>query len=223
MTQVPAVATRSSPISPYNVRVKTKAGDNWLVPGRKGSGKTTFTKELVINLSRIYPTSRIYVLDIKFRDFNDWPGIVQSERAPGRPDRNDRVQVWQPLREDPEEIEKWLYGVLHDSPAILDIDELLALCYGRKDTSDMFKRIQKLGRALPVGTVVSTQELVEIPRNAIGQHDHLVRFRLKHPYERTLMKQMMGPHDEPADRHGFLYQNADEDTFKYFRDLSTFF
>jgi energy-coupling factor transporter ATP-binding protein EcfA2 len=214
-------------LSPSNLKVKVRAGDNWLIPGRKGCGKTTFSKQLVTHLADIYPTSRVYILDIKFRDFNDGFGdpknIVQSEHAPNRPGRNQRVQIWQPLVEDANEIEKFLWNVLHDPPAILDIDEALALYYGGKDTSDNYSRITKLGRALPITTIASTQELVKIPRNMIGQHDHLVAFRVKHPYEKVLLKQLMGEHDEPQDRHGFYYMSADEDRFTYFRDFTTFF
>src|SRR6266852_5534378 len=195
--------TTALPLSTYQYRIRVKAGDNWLLPGRKGSGKTFFGKRLLSSLAELYPTSKIYILDIKLRDFNDFPGIIQSDHAPSK--SSDRVQVWQPVIEYPDEIEKWLYNVLHDPPAILFIDELLALCYGRKTTSEQYRRIQKLGRALPIATITATQELVEIPRNAIGQADHIARFRLRHPYEQRLMNTIMGSDlDEPVDKYGFF-------------------
>ena len=218
--------TLSQPLA-SNYRIKVKAGDNWLLPGRKGSGKTTFAKYLFFDhLAQLYPHSRLYVLDIKRRDFEDYPGIIQTDyAAPPRPDKNQRLQIWQPLDEEPESIEEWLYNILHDAPSLLLIDELLALCYGRKHTSDQYKRIQKLGRGLPIGTISATQELVEIPRNAIGQQDHIARFRLKHPYELSMMDQIMGVHKpEIVDKYGFLYQHADSGAEPiYYRDAQTFF
>ena len=211
------------PLSASRSRIRVKAGDNWLLTGRKGSGKTTFGKRLLASLASLYPTSRIYVLDVKRRDFEDWPGIIQTDyQAPGAPDG--RIQVWQPLVEDPEQIEKWLFNARHDAPAIIDIDELLSLCYGSRETSDQFKIIQKLGRDLPIGTMAGTQELVQIPRNAIGQADHFVRFRLKHPYERRFMNTVMGEMDEPSDKYGFYYAHADDEGEpRYFTDYSKFF
>lgn len=201
-----------SPLSLTNTRIRVKPGDNWLIPGRKGSGKTTFGKLLTNQLLQLYPSSRLYVLDIKLRDFNHYPGIYQGDSLPPKLKNNERVQVWQPVVLDPEIVEKWLYRIRHDPPAILQIDELLALCYGKRDTSDEFTRITKLGRALPICTVAQTQELVDIPRGALSQPDHIARFRLKHPYEQRLLNGIMGQDlDEPLDPWGFYYSHAEKD------------
>lgn len=215
------------PISPLQTRIKIKAGDNWLVPGRKGSGKTTFVKYLIPSYIQLYPTSRIYTLDIKFRDYNSYPGSITSDTCPPKPGTNDRFQTWHCLTESPEEIEKWLWNILHDPPAFVNIDEGLALVYGPRATSDEFKKIQKLGRDLPIGTSFSTQELVQIPRNAIGQADHIARYRLKHPYEQQLMDNMMGFNSKEyrawPDKFGFLYQHADSDSSPlYFPSVQRF-
>lgn len=200
------------PISLTNTRIRVKPGDNWLVPGRKGSGKTTFGKLLTNQLLQLYPKSRLYILDIKLRDFNNYPGIYQGDSLPPAMQNNQRTQVWQPVVLDPETVEKWLYRIRHDPPAILQIDELLALCYGKRDTSDEFTRITKLGRALPICTVAQTQELVDIPRGALSQPDHIARFRLKHPYEQRLLNGIMGQElDEPSDPWGFYYSFAEKD------------
>ena len=157
------------------------------------------------------------------RDFEDYPGIVQTEYGTPPPPEG-QFQIWQPLNEDPESIERWLYQIRKDPPAIVDIDELLALCYGNRDTSKQFKTIQKLGRDLPIGTIAGTQELVDIPRNAVGQADHYIRFRLKHPYEKRFMNMMMGEMDEPTDRFGFYYSHADnQGEPQYFNDYTNFF
>lgn len=206
------MVTSRSPISLSNSRIKVKPGDNWLIPGRKGSGKTTFGKLLTNQLLQLYPTSRLYVLDIKMRDFNNYPGIYQGDSLPPKMTGNQRVQVWQPVVADPEVIERWLYRIRHDPPAILQIDELLSLCYGKRDTSDEFTRITKLGRALPIATVAQTQELVDIPRGALSQPDHIARFRLKHPYEIRFVNNLMGKElSEPDDPFGFYYSHAEKD------------
>jgi hypothetical protein len=163
-------------------------------------------------LLKLYPKSRLYVLDIKLRDFNNYPGIFMGDNLPPKMQNNQRVQVWQPIVLDPETVEKWLYRIRHDPPAILQIDELLALCYGKRDTSDEFTRITKLGRALPICTISQTQELVDIPRGALSQPDHIARFRLKHPYEQRLMNGWMGQElTEPSDPWGFYYSHAEKD------------
>ena len=204
------LATQSRTISLSQLRIKVKAGDKWLIVGMTGTGKTTFTRRLLKNLERLYPTSRIYILDTNYRgDFDDFPGIVQSDRCPPKPGANERYQVWQPILEDPNEIEEWLWGIRHDPPAWVNIDELLALCsggYSKAHPSDEFRRLLKLGRALPVGVSSGTQELVDIPRNAIGQTTHVVRFTLQLPYEVQLVNAIMRKKvAEPEDDHGFWY------------------
>ncbi len=149
-----------------------------------------------------------------------------SDLAPGRPSSNQRVQVWQPVLLDPEQIERWLWTVMHDPPAILFVDELVHLCYGKRDFSENYARIQKLGRMLPIGCITCTQELVGIPRNALGQATHIARFRLNLPYERQLMKSIMhasGDLEEPPDYHGFYYGCVlSREEPRYFRDAQSF-
>lgn len=161
------------------------------------------------SLSRLYPNARFYILDSKFAgDFDQYAGRIMSDLAPGKPGSNQRIQVWQPVILRPEEAEKWLWQVLHDPPAILFVDELVHLCYGKKDFSENYSRIQKLGRMLPIGCITCTQELVDIPRNALGQATHIARFRLNLPYEQILMKKVMHAKkdiEEPLDEHGFFY------------------
>lgn len=214
----------SSQISHSNSRISVKPGDNWLILGRKGSGKTTFGKLLLTNLSRLWPTSRIYILDIKLRDFNDWPGRIQTDGKPSKLSHNERIQIWQPVVLHPEICEEWLFDVRHDPPALLMIDELLALQYGRRDTSEEFTKITKLGRALPIGTIAHTQELTDLPRGVLSQPDHIARFRLKHPYEKRYINGLMGEElEEPKDKYGFYYAHAEtEGNPIYYEDAQSF-
>ena len=198
-----------------NSRIQVLPGDNWLLAGRKGAGKTTASKLLTEPLMSLYPNHRLYVFDAKMRDFNDYPGIVKSDRTPPKLTGKDRVQVWQPTVIYPDEVENWLFRVRQDPPAILQIDELLFLCYGPNGSEEL-TRITKLGRALPIITVVGTQELVRIPRGVITQPDHVIRLRLKSLYERRLMNSFLNMDEgeklkEPSDRYGLWYGHADSD------------
>lgn len=182
---------------------------------------------LLTQLSRLYPSSRLYILDIKLRDFNDWPGRVMDDNVPPRPGRNERIQVWQPVVLLPEKIEEWLFNIRHDSPAYILIDEVSALNYGSRNTSPEFTKITKLGRGLPVGTISHTQELVDIPRGILSQPDHIARFRLKRRYDKNLANQMMTELDtglkEPHDKYGFWYSYAEKDGEPiYYPDAQTF-
>jgi hypothetical protein len=223
-SQLARMTTQPLPLSAYQLRVRVRAGDKWLVPGMTGSGKTTFGKRLLAQLVRLYPTSRVYILDSKFLgDFDDYPGRMMSDTAPRKPASDERYQVWQPVLEIPDEIERWLWQIRKDAPAILFVDELLTLCYKRTLTSPEYARLQKLGRALPVGCITCTQELVQIPRQAIGQATHIARFRLKQPYERRVMNSIMGDElEEPPDEHGFYYGSAIKPGATYFSSVQRF-
>lgn len=201
-----------SRISPDNSKVQILPGDNWLVAGRKGSGKTTAGKMLTEPLMNLYPTHRLYVFDGKMRDFNNYPNIYVGDDMPPKLTGNERVQVWQPTIINPDTVERWLFRVRQDAPAILQIDELLFLCYG-PNGSDELTRITKLGRGLPILTIVHTQELVKIPRGVLTQPDHVIRMRLKSRYERRLMDDFLNVEEdcrlpEPSDKYGLWYGHA---------------
>lgn len=201
-----------------------KAGDNWTIVGRKGCGKTTFFKELIKQLAHLYPSMHIYVMDNKRRDFNDWPNIVDSDEAPQLLSKDDAIQVWQPLRRIPDEVETWLERIVHDVPAIVAVDEGVFLRYTNTWSSEMWEILQKIGRDLPLTTMVGTQDIVKMPRTIISQSDHIARFSLRHPYEQSLMKSVVGDTGEPRDRYGFFYSNQERgDSPLYFHDMQEFF
>lgn len=154
---------------------------------------------------------RHYVFDSKFDgDFDAWPGRVSGDAAPPRPGRNERYQVWQPVNLIPEEIEKWLWQVRKDAPAVLEIDELVHLVYKAGQYSQEYNTILKTGRSLPVGVITLTQELSKIPSNAYKQSNHRLGFYVDEAaeYDRRirngLLKAKMG---DPKDIHGFWYQH----------------
>ena len=190
--------------------MKVRAGDRFLLIGTSGSGKTTAAKLLDRALAKLYPYHRHYILDSKHDgDFDRYPGIVKGDLAPGKPGRNQRYQVWQPLQEDPEQIEQWLWNIRHDAPAFVLIDELYTLVYKRNEYSREFNIIQKTGRSLPVGSIVLTQELSRIPANAYKQSVHRFGFYVEGEYDTRLRNLMLKypKLENPEHEHGFYYQH----------------
>jgi hypothetical protein len=154
---------------------------------------------------------RHYVFDSKFDgDFDDWPGRVQSDTAPAKPGNNQRYQVWQPIKLIPEEIEKWLWQVRHDAPAVLEIDELVHLVYRAGQYSDEYNIILKTGRSLPVGVITLTQEMSKIPANAYKQSQHRLGFYIDQAarYDLQIRNALLkAPVGDPKDQYGFFYQH----------------
>lgn len=213
-----------SPLSLTQPQIKVKPGDNWFIVARKGAGKTTLAKLLTNQLMQMYDEMKLYVFDIKMRDFNYYPNIHKDDSIPPKLDGKERIQVWQPYHIIPENVEEWLFRLWHDPPAIIQIDEMAGLRYKKSLSSPEFTTITKLGRALPITTISETQELVELPRGAMSQPDHIIRMRLKYPYEINFMNRLMGYEmKNPRDKWGLFYQNAEEDSEPvYFPDAQTF-
>lgn len=178
--------------------------------GTSGSGKTTALKYLDAVWTRLFPQSRHYILDTKIEggDFEGWPGTIMQDTAPPRPKSNDRYQVWRVVKIIPEEIEKWIWQVTHDPPAVLEIDELYSLCYKKGQYSEEYNILQKIGRALPVGSITLTQELSKIPTNAYKQATHRMGFYLEGRYDRLIRNDMLKwKVDDPPDPFGLYYQH----------------
>lgn len=223
-TQAAKTTRLPLPISTSTFKVRVKAGDNWVIPGRKGSGKTYFSKELVRQLHGLYQYSHVYILDIKHRDFNDYPGRVETDKAPPLLTAKEQIQVWSPIHRIPDEIERWLSNILGDAPAIVHINEGVALQYTRNWKSETFEAMQKLGRDLPISTVIETQDLIQMPHSMLSQADHAVRFTIRHPYEKSLLKSVLGEVEEPKDRYGFWYCNVEDGAMPiYFPSMQEFF
>lgn len=177
--------------------------------GTSGCGKTTGLKYLDAAYTKLFPTARHYILDSKLDgDFDSFPGRVMSDLCPPKPKSNDRYQVWQVVKIIPEEVEKWIWQVRHDAPAVLEIDELFTLTYQRNQHSDEYNILCKVGRSLPVGIITLTQELSKIPANAYKQANHRLGFYLEGRYDRLIRNDMLKYKiDQPEDEYGFYYQH----------------
>ena len=177
--------------------------------GTSGSGKTTALKYLDSAYTRLFPQMRHYIFDSKHDgDFDSYPGRIEQDTCPVLPGRNERYQVWQPIKIIPEEVEKWLWQIRHDAPALLEIDELVHLCYKRTEFSDEYNIIMKTGRSLPVGSITLTQELSKIPGNAYKQSVHRLGFYLEGEYDIRIRNNMLKYKvEQPLDQYGVYYQH----------------
>lgn len=191
--------------------MQVRAGDRWLLVGTSGSGKTTAAKYLDRSLAKLYTQHRHYILDSKHDgDFDKYPGIEKGDMAPVKPRSNQRYQVWQPIKIIPEQVEKWLWQIRQDAPAVVFIDELVTLCYRRNQYSDEYNILQKTGRSLPVGSITLTQELSKIPGNAYKQSVHRLGFYLDAAaeYDRRICHSLLKAKvEDPVDPYGFYYQH----------------
>ncbi len=130
--------------------------------------------------------------------------------APVKPISNQRYQVWQPIGIDVDQVEKWLWQIRQDTPAILFVDELVTLCYSRNRYSDEYNILQKTGRSLPVASITLTQELSKIPGNAYKQSVHRLGFYLDQSaeYDKRLCHALLKKKvEDPIDPYGFYYQH----------------
>jgi hypothetical protein len=193
--------------------------------GTSGSGKTTALKLLDRKMIRLFPTSRHYIFDSKHDgDFDEYAGRVPGDVCPPKPGANDRYQVWQPVKLIPAEIEKWLWQIRHDAPAIVEIDELYSLVYKRGEYSEEYNILQKTGRSLPVMSISLTQELSKIPPNAYKQSIHRLGFYLEGRYDQLIRSDMLKHRVEnPSDLFGFYYQHQNgRGEPDYFPDIQHF-
>lgn len=158
-------------------------------------------------------------------DFDDWPGRVGGDSAPRAPGKNQRYQVWQPLKIVPDEVEQWLWGIRQDAPAILEVDELVHLCYKKGIYSDEYNILLKTGRSLPVATISLTQELSRIPPNAFNQSNHRLGFLLEGRYNRLIWRDLLKAekYTEPVDHYGVYYQHINgRGEPRYFENIQEF-
>jgi Cdc6-like AAA superfamily ATPase len=184
----------------------------------KGSGKTTWARELVKRLRLAYPAVRVYLVDSKVQgDFDMFSGVkVASEIAPGVLSQPGELMVWQPSVDLVDEYDAFFNRILkHRQPAIVLIDELSSI--GGKSGQSFplgYMRLLKQGRGLEISIVTLTQDAAYIPRQVLGQASHLLRFRLNDEYDdkkadRILQRPRAEWGTQPTGQYGFLYRRVD--------------
>jgi ATPase family associated with various cellular activities (AAA) len=199
--------------------------DSWTVLGVKGSGKTTFARNLLPTLSHIYPGVRTYILDSKgygeFDDFGTLPGahLESGQEAPQVLEEAGGIQVWKPPLNNMNEYNNWFgYILRNQKPCVILVDEISSLALKRgRDFPDNFILLMKQGRIMDECVVSMTQEMAYMDRNIFGQMTHFLRFFLINRYDLRESNKMLGfaPKDfyrNPSSAHGFFYRRMDKPT-----------
>ena len=188
--------------------------DRWLILGTTGTGKTTFSKELLRHLFQFYPQTPAYILDSKAdNDFAKWhAGLVISDDPPDLIENG--VQVWQPGIDDQGAYDAWFDAILHaPGAAIVLIDEISSLKKGKgNEAPPGFQRLLKQGRSKGKTVINCTQEMAYNPRQIVTQTTHKVRFRMGGAFDMREANKLIGREGsdpEPAHEHGFFYRRAD--------------
>ncbi len=191
--------------------------DRWLILGATGTGKTTYARELLKHLHRVYPAVPIYILDSNgYGDFAEWHGnggLWASENVP--PPITKGIQVWQPGVDDQDAYAAWFDQTLRTTgPAITLVDEISSIGNKKGDAPREFERLLKQGRALGKLTINCSQEMAYVPKQIKTQTTHVVRFRMATTgYDNQTANAIMGREKsapEPKARYGFLYRRIDK-------------
>lgn len=155
------------------------------------------------------------MLDIKNRDFLTWPGRILDDKPPAPTRLTGRIQVWVPELEEPEAIEHWQFGIKEQArkrnqAAFIIYDELAALIY-KSQMSEEYRRIQKVGGGLNLGTFSLTQEFGGIPTTAIGQCQHFLCWRVKTGYDMIVVNGLLQQKPTWGKKYSFWYKNQEDD------------
>lgn len=141
--------------------------------------------------------------------------------SPPRPAQTiNRVQVWCPEILKPDACEEWQHNLkaycqrMHQAMFIV-YDELTALIYKAGDYSEEYRRIQKVGGGLDLGTISHTQELGGIPPTAYGQCQHFLCWRIKTGYDTTVATSLLGSKPKFGPKYSFLYKYQEDDEPAY--------
>jgi hypothetical protein len=220
-----------------NPHVHAGLGDHWTIAGMTGSGKTTFTKDLIWSLHRRFPQAHIYILDSKQAgDFTEFGAPIRAAAAPmpitGAGTRAEPlIQVWQPPIDDVGEYDVWFKRILKNRhPAIIIVDELSSIGGNSGRSYPVgYMQLLKQGRGLHISVITATQEAAYIPRQTFTQITHLVRFRLLNKHDGREIDRQLGRPDHqiglnPAGKYAFLYRRLTDDSAAVpFYDKDRFF
>lgn len=210
---LPLLPSPAPSVRPNAINVSLE--DRWLILGTTGTGKTTFSKELLRTLSGAYPDVPVYILDSKaVGDFEEWGDSIVADAAVPKAIPHG-VQVWQPGVDDLKAFEVWFDAIRYaPGPALVLVDEVSSLVRrSGADAPPAFQKLLKQGRALGKLVISCSQEIPYVPRQIKTQATHLVRFRLAGEYDPSKANYLLGrgsKDPEPTAKHGFFYCRADQ-------------
>lgn len=203
--------------------------DCWAIVGVRGSGKTTAAEKLGSAYHLLFPQAIRYTLDSKpDPSFDDLPAVWhEGNTLPPLGEPGQRI-IWRPHDNHVDMYDAW-FGQLLASPVpmIIEIDELSSIGGATGQSFPVnHARLLKQGRSKHKVMLNLTQEAAYIPRNVLGQCNHLLRLRLNLESDAArLDKQMHGtarPRREPTTPFGLWYRRLDvPGAGKFFSDWQT--
>lgn len=202
--------------------------DRVAVVGMSGSGKTTAAERLGDAYHLLFPEAIRLTLDSKPDDFFNEKDALWHEGndIPPIPERGDRL-IWRPTDNIISMYDEWFEDLLGSpEPMIIEIDELSSI--GGKSGQSFplnFSRLLKQGRSKHKVVVALTQEAAYIPRNVLGQCNHVIRMRLNLEGDAAKLDGLLHgsarPRREPTTPFGLWYRRLDvPGVGKFFGDWS---
>ena len=214
--------TSSPPAPTKRLPFGIQQGDSIGILGMRHTGKTEIGKGLYKAVMDAYPFATGYIIDSNASgDFTGWRGGYSGLDCPIiRPGPRGRQVVWQPPRDDADAYEDFFQRLYAARvPAVLFIDELVALGKGGKTKRLHYSTILKRGRArpnFPGITIISlSQEFAQsadVPRQTFSQCVHFIRFYVQNNYDLREANRLahLAPNAQPEHQHGFWHIRLDK-------------
>jgi hypothetical protein len=192
--------------------------DQWAVIGTKGTGKTTFSLNLLNTMRVAWPSVGVNVLDSKPEKALRHLDTRFEQDEPPPPAPPGKMHVWAPSTNDPSAYDDWFAAILaqhgrdpDDTPSITYIDELSSIGANSPQSFPInFNRLMKQGRSNKKALIILSQEAAWIPRNVMGQASHLVRLMLLTEPDALRCDMLLHGSNktrrEPASRYGFWHR-----------------
>jgi len=223
--------------------MQIQVGDRWSIIGASGSGKTTFSRQLLMTLAKgTRGCVPIYILDTKnggaAGDFKAFYQRGMGQRVRGNtlpklfvPAGTSPFLVWQPEDDDLVMYEEFLQSLYKaKNPLVVYYDELGSLTNATATKFPAsYDKLLKQGRGLNKGSISVTQSPSYIPPNLLRQTTHVVRMHINDEYDAKKLGKVLGrkAQEEPVDEYGFFYRNCMKPIAKspveYYKDYKEFF
>lgn len=203
-----------------NAAVSLSLKERLVVYGMSGVGKTTWAKQLITRLLAAFGVG-INIIDSKgYHEYDAMATRLHIWPEAPEPAKNGETLVWViEGNVNLEALNGFLGRILaQGKPCVILADELVDFGEGTPDSYVLnLTKILKQGRFRGIMLVSMTQEYAKMPRNLLGQTNHVLRFHLLNPYDSREVNRIMGlppqpprqPPLEPPLPYGFFYRRFD--------------
>lgn len=179
-------------------------------------GKTKLIKEIIKRMVQLHPHLNVYNIDTKkIGDFTSRDGtMIVSDVAPDAYTTTGNHMVWQPLRDDKNEYNKFFKRILEaKKPAIVNIDETVNMKFGTEIPRELAILLLQ-GRAAGIHVIGGTQQVAKSPRELLSQATFIISFALKNEYDQSTMIRYLELDNQKRlglKKYEFYYLNTDTD------------